>query len=307
MAAIQYSPTARCGCGAPLKVFVSSGRAAKCCDKPECKRRAYNPPPKTGRKRGATPRCTSCGVRIWSGGKLCKACYEQCRSKAERDHVCKGCGVAFVRRKRNNDACEYCSRRCAYAHIGQWRAPVTRIREHAPFCKVWFRVCEECSRPFVSRQPHKRACSKACAEQRAWRLSQVEYGVRACKVCGGHFVPDRTGGKRPDFCSDRCKLQVHRKQQKVSKLRRKARVRGVTAESVDPIRVFERDRWTCKLCGVKTPKARRGTLAANAPEMDHIVPISKGGAHAYLNVQCACRACNQAKSDRTLGQLLLVG
>lgn len=74
-------------------------------------------------------------------------------------------------------------------------------------------------------------------------------------------------------------------------------------EYVNPFKVFERDGWRCQICGKPTPRSRRGTLHPNAPELDHIVPISKGGPHAYANTQCACRACNIEKGDRfALGQ-----
>lgn len=91
------------------------------------------------------------------------------------------------------------------------------------------------------------------------------------------------------------------------RLKRKAKQRAVTVETVDPIKVFDRDGWRCQLCGVKTPKAKRGTYQPTAPELDHIVPIGKGGEHSYRNTQCACRQCNAAKSDTPRGQLLLVG
>lgn len=41
-----------------------------------------------------------------------------------------------------------------------------------------------------------------------------------------------------------------------------------------------------------------GTYKVNAPELDHIIPIAKGGAHVWSNLQCACRECNAAKSDK---------
>jgi len=61
------------------------------------------------------------------------------------------------------------------------------------------------------------------------------------------------------------------------------------------------------MCGTKTPQRLRGTLNKKAPELDHIVPMSKGGAHSYMNTQCLCRACNGAKSNEVIGQLRLVG
>jgi 5-methylcytosine-specific restriction endonuclease McrA len=66
--------------------------------------------------------------------------------------------------------------------------------------------------------------------------------------------------------------------------------------------VFARDGWLCHICGGRTDKARRGTYHPNAPELDHIVPLAKGGAHSYANTACAHRKCNAAKSDTIMGQ-----
>jgi len=83
-------------------------------------------------------------------------------------------------------------------------------------------------------------------------------------------------------------------------------MRAVAVESVDPIKVFDRDGWRCQLCGKKTPKAKRGTYSRNAPELDHIMPLSLGGEHSYRNTQCLCRSCNGSKSNTPMGQLSLL-
>ncbi|AKR55715.1 hypothetical protein XM25_07875 [Devosia sp. H5989] len=88
---------------------------------------------------------------------------------------------------------------------------------------------------------------------------------------------------------------------------RKLRERVQEVEAVNPLLVFERDRWTCKLCGRKTPKRLRGTVKPDAPELDHIVPLALGGEHSYRNTQCACRQCNSAKGATAMGQTLLFG
>lgn len=41
----------------------------------------------------------------------------------------------------------------------------------------------------------------------------------------------------------------------------------------------------------------KGLNKPNSPELDHIIPISKGGHHLYSNVQLLCRACNGSKRD----------
>jgi 5-methylcytosine-specific restriction endonuclease McrA len=51
---------------------------------------------------------------------------------------------------------------------------------------------------------------------------------------------------------------------------------------------------------VDTPKTLSGTCDRNAPELDHIVPVSRGGLHTYENTQCLCRSCNGWKAARTM-------
>ena len=52
--------------------------------------------------------------------------------------------------------------------------------------------------------------------------------------------------------------------------------------------VFARDGHRCQYCG------------AAAESIDHVIPRSKGGAHAWDNVVAACRPCNVRKRDRLL-------
>lgn len=87
---------------------------------------------------------------------------------------------------------------------------------------------------------------------------------------------------------------------------RKALERAATVEVFDPEEVLARDGWRCQICGIDTPKRLRGTYKPNAPELDHIVALSRGGAHSMANTQCACRRCNGIKSNgRPMGQIAL--
>lgn len=52
--------------------------------------------------------------------------------------------------------------------------------------------------------------------------------------------------------------------------------------------IFARDGHRCQYCG------------AQAENIDHIVPRSKGGVHAWDNVVAACRRCNARKRDHLL-------
>jgi 5-methylcytosine-specific restriction endonuclease McrA len=81
-------------------------------------------------------------------------------------------------------------------------------------------------------------------------------------------------------------------------LKRRARIAGNgPVEDIDPYVVFDRDNWACQRCGCRTPPSLRGTHVADAPELDHIVPLARGGTHTFDNVQLLCRQCNNRKSD----------
>lgn len=45
-----------------------------------------------------------------------------------------------------------------------------------------------------------------------------------------------------------------RRGKRAAKAKRRAVTRGRSAQSIDPVRVFDRDGWRCHLCGVKTPR-----------------------------------------------------
>ena len=58
------------------------------------------------------------------------------------------------------------------------------------------------------------------------------------------------------------------------------------------ILVLERDNYTCRKCG---RKASEGRL-----EVDHIVPVSKGGTDELNNLQTLCFECNRGKGGEEL-------
>ena len=59
--------------------------------------------------------------------------------------------------------------------------------------------------------------------------------------------------------------------------------------------VKERDCYTCQYCGAST--AQQDLLLL---EVDHIIPISKGGMSTESNLQTLCWKCNRTKSDKIL-------
>lgn len=53
--------------------------------------------------------------------------------------------------------------------------------------------------------------------------------------------------------------------------------------------VFKRDSFTCQYCGQSAPQV--------ILEVDHIIPVSKGGDNELTNLITSCRDCNRGKSN----------
>jgi len=229
---------------------------------------------------------------------VCQRIGENARTASKRNAVCIGCGATFHPKRSNR--LKFCSRECAF-QTKTALAAGPKPYERKP---LTMRACAQCGALFEARLGS--LCSAACRKERG-RQAALEYArvadvrdrsPRACRECAVVFVPVY-GMKRRSFCSQDC---CDRSGNRTARLKRKARKRAATVESVNPTRVFERDGWLCHLCGTKTDKAKRGTYHPKAPELDHIVPLSKGGAHSYANTACAHRKCNADKSDKIIGQ-----
>ncbi len=57
--------------------------------------------------------------------------------------------------------------------------------------------------------------------------------------------------------------------------------------------IFNRDKWICKYCG--SNQAIHMTI-------DHMTPLSRGGADNEKNMTTACHSCNQLKSNMTVAE-----
>lgn len=246
----------------------------------------------TTRKQQPKHKCETCGAAVWAGSKQCRPCVK--RKPCE----CNGCGKTFIPKSKRYST--YCSRDCAFTHVKLWQKPPPRPKEKAgkvaPFCNVFFRVCLVCGNSFATRWERKVSCSDGCAYQYMLLMMRNNYEPKepvnhSCATCGATF----SANKATVYCSKKC---VPKRSNHASR----ARHAGVAYESVNSVRVLERDGWRCQICGKNTPRNRRGTRHSNAPELDHRIPFALGGSHTYANTQCACRACNAMK-----GGTLIVG
>lgn len=239
-----------------------------------------------------------CSTRCKEGTTMTREEYRQSvKAGAKCWFFCEFCGKESFRRqsgtnKQQNYENRFCSMACRSAKSARVNREIDSIK----------RISGKQSA--LARRRSASLASLARVLEKVRRIK--ERALSPCVVCG----KARGGGNmgRPRlFCSKDCfkKTESHASSRRKSKAKRRAAERGCKeARSIDPIKVFERDGWRCQICLQPTPRKLRGTYKHNAPELDHIVPIAKGGSHVWSNLQCACRSCNAAKSDKsTAGQL----
>jgi hypothetical protein len=166
------------------------------------------------------------------------------------------------------------------------------------------RECPICGKTFATHRD--KYCSDECDREDKRRKAYVYDSAkkpikeRECKECGAKFTPEY-GDKKRMFCSQKC-LTKHGK--RIGKDVRRARMSAAgEIENLDPLYILKRDGWRCYICGCATPRKLRGTCAPNSPQVDHVIPLARGGAHTEANVRCICRACNIAKSDSLLSEM----
>jgi len=112
-----------------------------------------------------------------------------------------------------------------------------------------------------------------------------QYKEVVCSSCGEAHIGKKVG-QRCSTCAIKAQRVFHRAQDE----KREMLKRGVKSEAIWKKKVFALDGWKCRLCNCKVQK--KDIYAPNAAELDHIIPISKGGTHTYDNVQTLCRRCN---------------
>jgi predicted nucleic acid-binding Zn ribbon protein len=244
-------------------------------------------------------RCVVCGcafrLKLRKDGTLPRnhavTCGGACRNKRaastpkQSERACLECGAMFSGR----DASVHCSSSCAAV---EWR----RSRRAATIGH-----CANCGASLADKKNRTKLCGKACRSQ-SRRVPRKHVNCLACgsaltsraKFCSGRCKqragPPRacvicatpiTKPKQMRYCSDECSLTGRRAYDAISCARR----RGAPSARFSAFAVFDRDGWRCQICGVSTPRSRRGTRHHNAPELDHIVPLKMGGEHSMANTQ----------------------
>jgi 5-methylcytosine-specific restriction endonuclease McrA len=231
---------------------------------------------------------------------------------------CPYCGGPMLGARRKQCGKPDCKRAFNAERMREWQRNYkakhghyqTRLYGHGKK-KRYTVVCQHCDRAAEVTKKTARYCSPGCwhhakhaahaqvalVTEPLWRSPRPQpvtvlkplrrrwYGAR-CPMCFAWFVSDNP---RDQNCSPRCGRRAE-------KDKRRALERNAFVAPVNRTQVYERDQWTCQLCG--DPVARAEVVPhPQAPTIDHVLPLARGGTHEPSNVQLAHYLCNSIKSD----------
>ncbi|QDF19511.1 HNH endonuclease [Arthrobacter phage Kumotta] len=184
----------------------------------------------------------------------------------------------------NSDPCIHCgdpvffgrtsAGRGKMAHLACRRSSPARKRDAE--CKLCGAVFEQVQR---SNGEWTQTCGKSCA-----RKLEIRQGRPV-----GIVISERLS----DY--ERRRREFDKGEQ--SRRRRRARLAGVEREPYTTASIAARDDYRCSLCGGLVDMALKWPEAGSA-SVDHILPISRGGADTLANVALAHFGCNLTKGNR---------
>lgn len=184
--------------------------------------------------------------------------------------------------------------------------------------------CKRCGELFLVTSPNKLFCTRVCTlKYEVENYVPVVVPQKECAICGELFTP-KSSGSIAKYCSNKCrhrrprsnpeKLITYRKENRqrrseynkqwaadnpekkeVQRALYRARKAGAEVESSWEDRRRARKAYkntACNCCGWI------GTC-----EIDHVIPLSKGGPDIWDNFQPLCKPCNQSKGNREFCKL----
>lgn len=227
--------------------------------------------------------CHECGG-TFNGAQSQAFCSRQCANRANakrlvRDQVCKICGSRY-----KGASCPTQRRTCSVKCSAELKAMAAKERGR-----------KQAERYAASDAAILKALARLekRVEKLGQRVSTVLATLRPCTQCGNKCVCGlilKPGRKR----CDACKWQAKRKRKNREKILRRMRQSATHVEEIDRRKVFERDDWTCYLCG-QICLSRCRPNHPHGATLDHVVALANGGHHTLDNVRCACRSCNSRK------------
>lgn len=251
----------------------------------------------------ASTEFTRCAERADGLVSHCRQCRRlrplSAREPEYQAKGCRCCGVekpltAYFRAKASTDGvapnCKECvrarARQVEDANRALWAAG------QSP-CQEGWKRCGDCG---LDRSKADFSRSARCKDGLTWRCRDCEkqyHEENRETILARHREYSQTNkarlapGKRAWARANPERIKVYIERRRALKL---AHGTGVTFDQWQAIKALYE--YRCLACGRKPPEI--------ALEMDHVAPLSRGGAHDVSNVQPLCRSCNARKAQQTI-------
>ena len=155
--------------------------------------------------------------------------------------------------------------------------------------------CVDCSGPISAKRASSQGTCNACAARRRGRLiCQAAWVDHECAHCGVGY----SSAPKTTYCTAKCRQAANNEKRDAIR-RSEGAHKNIGPMSMS---VLRNSNWQCAACGADTPEALRGTANPRAPEVDHIIPLARGGKHEFANLQCLCKACNLSKGTKLMSE-----
>ena len=247
------------------------------------------------------PICHGCGrpgKNVRPGRRKCSECATADRLVTANSRTlvpcASGCGE-MVKRRTARQMCRPCRERlrtrgrCVCGAEKMAKADVCRacasVKRKAAVAKVPCPRCGQAFWPWANGKHPRTFCNVECAKPPRPSVCPVEFS--RCLHCDGAFRVKFAGHA---CCSKSCRVRYQSK-------RRKLRLKGLTPSVITVAHIYDRDGGICGLCGQPVDRS----LAYPHPmsgTVDHVVPLSRGGAQSLDNTQLAHARCNISKGNR---------
>lgn len=221
-----------------------------------------------------------------------KACYQyqgDCIGK------CDYCGkeIRITEGDRKQHKNHFCSHECASKYTSAFR-----VGKNAANYKnaLIHKVCPICGKEFTTYTKEKVCCSKGCANKKM--RNRV---LLVCDCCGKDYdVPasvkkwNDIRNRKYNFCSNECRTSFLRGEHAPAWIEDRSKIRNEDHSERQNaymkewrLKVYERDDYTCQMCGMKSHAGNPVVLNAH-----HIKPFSKNKA-LRTNVDNGITLCEE--------------
>lgn len=239
--------------------------------------------------------CNQCGKGYKTYRSSSKFCSRTCSAENQTKKIklyCENCGSEYEMHKYREETSKFCSKKCRenaqylLGYDGENKI-CTTCNELKPLSEFWkgrtkCKACvQERSRKYY--EVNKDQIQKRNKKYRLMNLDREKSYKAKWRADNRKEIRDKHKKWRAEN-SDKVKLQRAKDEQA-----RRARIRGsvftlTVEEWLDTLNYFNHE---CAYCG-----------ASESLQMEHVIPVIKGGGYEKRNIIPSCEPCNLSKSNK---------